>query len=154
MKKMVLGLSLSLAALAFLMSPALAAPNPAPAAPVLSAADQDFLASLAAPVGTPAPELTAKRPAIGQKAMCTANCWNGGTVSCTGTGTCTAVNGSCPEPGHVTCDGTPHSCSACVPSCDDLELECEESCSPCAVRTFQCSPYICHCNFKPSCLIN
>jgi hypothetical protein len=84
MKKMVLGLSF-LAALACLMSPAMAAASPPQAAMVVSVADQAFIASLTAPVGTPAPELAAKRPAIGQKAMCTANCWNGGTVSCTGT---------------------------------------------------------------------
>lgn len=147
MKKMVLGLSLSLAALGFLMSPVMAATSPPQVAPVLSAADQAFIASLAVlPAGAPAPEPAAKRPHIAPKDMCTANCWNGGTVSCSGTGTCTAVDGSCPEPGHVVCNGVTTSCSPCT-DCDTLASQCDDSCYPCAVKFFQCSPYRCRCDF-------
>jgi len=156
MKKMVLGLLLSLAALAFLMSPAVAAPNPA-----LSAADQAFLASLATvPAGAPAPELAAKRPAIGPKSLCTAtaNCANGGTVSCssnTSTSSCSAVDGNCGacEPGHVTCDGVTTTCSPCAncicgdPNfCFDREADCEANCNPCSYN-FTCNESTCssHC---------
>jgi hypothetical protein len=56
----------------------------------------------------------AKRPAIIHgKAMCTATCQFGGTVSCSGT-VCNGVNAACSaEPGHVTCDGVTTSCPAC-----------------------------------------
>src|SRR3954451_6555735 len=137
MKKMVLGLSLSLAAFGFLVSPTLAAASPSPAAPVLSLSDQAFLASLAPlPAGTPAPELaakkpSAKKPAFGVKSFCSANCWNGGTVSCSGS-SCSAVNGSCPEPGHVPCDGVTTSCSSCAPGCGPdwcNESACAANCS-------------------------
>jgi hypothetical protein len=153
MKKMVLGLSLSLVALGFLMSPAMAAASPPQVAPVLSAADQAFLASLAI-AGTPAPVPAAKRPHISPKDMCTANCANGGTVSCSGTGTCTAVDGNCPsEPGHVTCNGVTTSCSACVLTCDDLYSQCVDNCGSCPVKFFQCSPYRCRCDFtNPICV--
>src|SRR6185295_4043750 len=80
MKKVVFRLSLSLVALGLLAAPAMAASSPA-----LSLADQAFVASLAVQAGAPAPVDAAKRPAIGLKSMCTANCWNGGTVSCSGT---------------------------------------------------------------------
>ena len=153
MKKMVLGLSLSLAALAFLMPPPMAAAAPQ-GVPALSLADQAFLASLAVPAANPA----AKRPQIGAKSLCsaTANCANGGTVSCSGnssTTSCSAVDGNCSvgEPGHVTCDGVTTTCSACPADCDDLEFQCEESCSPCTVRFFQCSPYRCRCNLTLNC---
>jgi hypothetical protein len=136
MKKMVLGLSLSLAALAFLMSPALAAESPPQAAPVLSVADQAFLASLArVPAGTPAPEQAAKRPHIAQKDMCTANCYGGGTVSCSGTGTCTAVDDNCNvgEQGHVVCNGAytwcPTACPGCGPYWCNGESDCAANCS-------------------------
>jgi hypothetical protein len=159
MKKMLLGFSLTVAALGLLMAPAMAATSPPQAAPALSAADQAFLASLAAPVGTPAPELAAKRPTLGKKALCnaTANCANGGTVSCSGnnsTTSCTAVDGNCAvgEPGHVTCDGVTTSCSACPVDCDALAQQCADNCSPCAVRSFQCSPYRCRCNFTINCV--
>jgi hypothetical protein len=152
-KKTLLGLSLAVAALALLVPPAVAASSPQ-AAPTLSAADQAFLASLAAPGGAAvAPVPAAKRPLIGQKDLCVANCANGGTVSCSGTGTCTAVDGSCPgEPGHVTCNGVTTSCSACVLTCDDLLQECANNCSPCPIKTFQCSPYRCRCAFNTNCV--
>jgi len=150
---MLLGLSLAVAALGFLTSPAVAA-----SAPVLSVSDQAFLASLAkAPGGTPAPELAARRPSIGYKSMCTANCANGGTVSCSGS-TCSAVNGSCPsEPGHVTCDGVTTSCSACT-GCGEIGVDwctgedaCAANCSPCDY-TYTCNATFCtdhcRCNFR------
>jgi len=149
MKKMVLGLSLSLAALGFLMSPAMAASPPQVA--TLSAADQAFLASLGARVGTPAPELAAKRPAIGQKSFCSANCWDTGTVSCSGT-SCSAVNGNCPsEPGHVTCDGIttwcPNPCPCDPDFCANEEADCAFTCDPCSYN-FTCSESTCtsHCH--------
>jgi hypothetical protein len=161
MKKMLFGLSLSVAALALLVSPAMAASSPQ-AAPALSAADQAFLASLAAPAGTPAPELVAKRPRIGTKSLCTAtaNCWNGGTVSCSGnnsTTSCTAVDGNCSvgERGHVTCDGVTTACPTACPCPSDFciteEDNCAANCSPCSY-TFTCSLSTCtdhcHCNFR------
>lgn len=154
MKKMVLALSLSLAAFGFFLSPAMAAPSPDPAAPVLSATDQDFLASLAvAPAGTPAPEAAAKRPAIGQKATCIANCWNGGTVTCSGTPTCTAVNGSCPgEPGHVTCGTTVVTCPTPCPGCGPDW--CTEDCDFCPCGgTLLCNATTCtsRCKCKIGC---
>ncbi len=161
MKRMVLGLSLTLTALGFLMSPAMAATNPPQVARALSAADQAFLASLAVPAKTPAPELAAKRPPIGQKGLCsaTANCWNGGTVTCNGnnsTTSCTAVDGACgTEPGHVTCDGTTYTCpTPCPPpACDCFSFEdaCAFSCNPCDY-TFTCDDttcvHHCHCIFR------
>jgi hypothetical protein len=156
MKRMVLGLSLSLAAFGFLMSPTLAAASSTPAAPVLSLSDQAFLASLAPlPAGAPAPELaankpSAKKPAFGVKSFCSANCWNGGTVSCSGS-TCSAVDGSCPEPGHVTCDGVTTSCSACTGGgscgdpdfCTNAEADCAAGCAPCSYF-FSCNENTCH----------
>jgi hypothetical protein len=155
MKKLVLGFSLSLAALAFLVSPVLAATSPDPAAPVLSAEDQEFLASLALPAGAPAPELEAKGPAIRPKSFCsaTANCWNGGTVTCTstvsgGTG-CTPTDGNCNvgERGHVVCNGVTTSCpTACPVNCTALQQQCADNCGSCPIQTFVCTPYTCLCN--------
>lgn len=142
MKKIVLGISMSLVALAFLVPPAAAA-RPSHGAPALS----DFLASLA-----PAPELAAKRPAIGQKSYCsaTANCASG-TVSCTGNSSCTAVDSNCPsEQGHVTCDGVTTSCSPCGGGscgdpyfCTNAEADCAAGCAPCSYF-FSCNDSTCH----------
>jgi hypothetical protein len=148
MKKVFVGFSLSLAALGFLLSPAMAA-NPPQAARVLSVADQTFLASLA-PVGSPAPQLAAKGPAIGQKSECdaTANCGGGVTITCHGLSSCSAADRNCTvnEPGHVTCDGTPTSCTpACPPpSCDcaALRADCIADCSPCPIL-FSCNATTC-----------
>lgn len=148
MKKMLLGLSLAVTALGFLMSPAMAATNPPQGAPVLSVADQAFLASLAAPV--PA----AKRPHIGLKDTCIANCAGGGTVSCSGGGSCTAVDGNCGagEPGHVTCAGTTTWCSPCPDCGPDWctgEGDCAIQCTGCQYN-YTCTDYPtctdhCHC---------
>ncbi|HEY4563482.1 MAG TPA: hypothetical protein VIJ36_10910, partial [Thermoanaerobaculia bacterium] len=142
MKKMVLGASMILACLIFLVPPATAATAPH-GAPVLS----DFLASLAGP----APVNAAKRPAIrGEKSLCVvaANCAGGGSVSCSGnnsTTSCSGVDGNCSiyEPGHVTCDGQttwcPNVCPPPPPDCGELEQECSWECNPCSYR-FSCDP--------------
>jgi hypothetical protein len=155
MKKMLLGLSLSVAALGLLVSPAMAA-SPPQAAPALGAADQAFIASLAAPVkapATPAPQPAAKRPRIGAKSSCTAsaNCWNGGTVNCSGNSSCSAADGNCSwgEPGHVTCDGATTWCSAC-PTCPPNWCTGE---SDCAASCYSCD-YVYTCYDYPSCTDN
>jgi hypothetical protein len=153
MKKVALGFLLVLAALGLTTSPAMAAPT-------VSAADQAFLAALAAPV---APTPAAKRPAIGGKALCTAsaNCGPGGTISCSGnnsTTSCSATDQSCPgQRGSVTCDGVTTQCPNACPPCDsnlNCSVErsnCAADCSPCAF-TFSCSTVTCvvtcHCKFS------
>lgn len=156
MKKMVLGLSLALATLVFLVSPAMAA-DPPQAARTLSAADHAFLTSLARQVETPDPVPAAKRPSgIGQKALCgaTANCGNGNTVSCQGnnsTTSCSATDGNCTtgQQGSVTCDGVTTWCAPpepcpCGPNfCTDQdEYNCAIGCSPCNY-TFTCNTTYC-----------
>src|SRR4051812_21972774 len=132
MKGMVLGLALILAACVLMTVPALADPGPSPAAtaaPALSAADQEFLASLAAP----APTLAAKRP-IGTKSLCTAtaNCGGGTTVTCSSNASstsCSAVDRNCPGTrGSVTCDGVKTKCpTPCPPpDCDALAAQCAD----------------------------
>jgi hypothetical protein len=139
MKKMVLGTMLVLAALGLLTSPAMADSSPSQIASVVSAADQDFLASLAAPV----PELAAKRPAIVGKASCSATCGMS-TINCpTGTTSCSAVNCGPGVTGHIVCDGVTTSCPTCV-TCTQLSDQCEASCNSC-VKAFTCSPYKCTC---------
>lgn len=148
MKKMVFGLSLALA-LGFLGSPAQAATS--------SAADQAFLASLAAPAGIPAPTLAAKRPGSGlEKSVCnaTANCWDGSQVSCGGNSSCTATDSSCPgQRGSVNCDGNVTQCPACPCdlNCAEERSLCESDCAGCPF-TFSCSlstcTLSCHCNFR------
>jgi hypothetical protein len=150
MKKMVFGLCVVLVAFGFALSPARAA-SPAPV-PELS----DFLASL----GTPAPTLEAKRPAIQGKAFCsaTAHCVNGTTVSCSGTSTtstCIAADHNCPnEKGHVTCDGTTTFCTApCPCNCTDYQAQCLEICGSCPF-TFKCTASTCPgtCKCKIGCI--
>ncbi len=152
MKKTLWGLSVVVAALGLLMSPAMAATSAPQVAPMLSAADQAFLASLAAPVGTPAPVDAAKRPAIGKKALCTATAaCDVGSVSCSGNNSstsCTAVDRNCAvgERGHVTCDGVTTSCAnACPPpacDCASLRSECVQDCAPCPI-SFSCNATTC-----------
>jgi hypothetical protein len=143
MKRWVLGLVLALAALVLMVPPAIASP-------LLSTADQEFLASLA----TPAPTLAAKRP-IERKALCSAavDCGGGHSVSCSSSisGThCSAVNRDCPggQQGSVTCDGVTTLCPPCpvAATCAALSEMCTEHCGPCGVREFQCNPYVCLCN--------
>jgi hypothetical protein len=152
MKKMVLGFSLALAALGFLVSPTMAAPE-------MSAADKAFISSLAAP-GAPAPVSAAKHPGLGEKALCnaSANCWNGTTVSCSGnnsTTSCSATDSNCSahQRGSVTCDGVTTSCPACPCdlNCTEARAECADLCSPCpAITTCSLSTCTstCRCKFS------
>jgi hypothetical protein len=143
MKRLAVGCVLTLASLALMAFPA-------QASPVLSAADQEFLASLA----TPVPTLAAKRP-IAEKALCSAavDCGSGHSVSCSSSVSrthCSAVDRDCPgQQGSVTCDGVTTTCPPCpiaIDPCPALSQQCTDSCGPCGVRFFQCSPYICQCN--------
>jgi hypothetical protein len=160
MKRMGLGLSLSLAALSLLASPALAA-SPPQAVRMLSAADQAFLASLAS-VGAPAATPAAKHPRTGsragsrpglEKSACTASatCRDGSTVSCEGNSSCSAVDSQCPwgEQGHVTCDGGTTWCPACPFNCSQAEDSCYRGCYPCSY-SFACyeSGPSCDCNWS------
>jgi hypothetical protein len=153
MKRLVLGFVLTLAALGLMTSPAMAEPGPSPSAPMLSAADQEFLTTLA----SPAPTLAAKRPIVG-KATCMALCDSDPSVSCTGT-TCSAVDRNCSTGtrGNVICDGVKTKCpTPCPPppppSCDDLAALCASTCGLCPIQSFNCDPYSCHCWLSPACL--
>jgi hypothetical protein len=117
-------------------------------APGPSAADQAFLASLALPEVTAAPEPAAKRPAILRKAACSASCGTS-TLNCpAGTTSCTGVDRNCAagEPGHVICNGVTTYCAACPVDCSALAQQCADNCGSCPIRTFQCSPYRCTCD--------
>src|SRR4051794_11571780 len=147
MKKMVLGLSLGLAALTFLVSPAMAAP-------ALSAADQAFIASLATRPGSPAAVPAAKRPTLGEKALCTAtaNCGNGTTVHCesnASTTSCSSADRNCNagEQGHVTCDGATTWCQPACPVCPPSWCTGEDAC---AIQCDGCQ-YSYTCNDYPLC---
>lgn len=155
MKKVVLGLSLALVTLGFLVSPAMAA-DPPQAPLALSTADQAFIASLALP-GAPTP---AARPPRGTtKALCSAaaSCNDGTLVSCTGnnsTTSCVGADRNCSvgERGHVTCDGVTKWCATpCPVDCDQLEWNCSSSCYPCNYN-FTCDPatgdWSCRCIFR------
>ncbi|HEY7213607.1 MAG TPA: hypothetical protein VIC28_03205, partial [Thermoanaerobaculia bacterium] len=141
-------------------SPVMAADPPPRVAPMLSAADRAFIASLAAPVQTPtSPVLLAKLPGPGTKSLCsaTANCASG-TVYCednTNPANCTGVDRNCAvgEPGHVTCDGVTTWCpTGCPCTCEQLETWCSQECYPCSYN-FNCTDpdncdSFCHCNFS------
>lgn len=154
MKKLVLGLFLTFAALTLLVSPALAETKEPQVARILSAADRAFLASLARMPIAPAP--AAKRPGddppVGEFALCTAtaNCWDGSTRYCEGnnsTASCTAVDSNCPgQRGYVTCDGVTSYCPVCEtePCPEDWcqnEESCASSCYPCDAN------YICNATY-------
>lgn len=155
MKKMALGVCLALATFGLFLSPALAESNLPQAAPVLSAADQTFLASLA----VLDPTFAAKRPSVGRKALCTAtaNCGNGATVYCESNSSatsCSAADRNCSagEQGHVTCDGNTYWCgAACSDYCTLAREECFINCYPCGIN-FTCdasnSTHTCHCRFR------
>ncbi len=138
MKRLVPGLVLTLAALYLVTLPPLAA------APVPSAADQAFLASLAA-----------QRPLdkeVTPKCSASVDCLDGTTISCsssTGTSSCSSVARDCfdNERGSVTCDGVTSQCPLCFVvggNCTALQEQCTEHCA-CGVMTFQCNPYVCLC---------
>ena len=144
MKKMVLGISMSLVLFGFLVSPAAAA-TPQRSVPALGV----FLASL----GTPASVPMAKRPPIQGKSLCTAtaNCGTSSPISCssnTSISSCSAADQNCGagQRGFVTCDGITTQCPACPVDCDELEAQCGISCDPCSIKTFSCVPYRCRCN--------
>jgi hypothetical protein len=67
---------------------------------------------------TEEPVLAAAKRPLPLKNICTANCPFGTTVTCSGSGSCTAVDGtSCSAKGHVTCNGVTHSCDTCYVGC-------------------------------------
>jgi hypothetical protein len=148
MKRLALGLVLTLAALDLMVSPAMADSGSPHAAPALSAEDQEFIASLILPDPTPA----AKRPIVG-KATCSASCWDGSVVTCTGT-TCSGTNSNCAagERGRVICDGNPTKCPKCIVDCTALENQCADTCGFCPILSFTCDPYSCRCDFNPNCV--
>jgi hypothetical protein len=52
------------------------------------------------------------------KSTCTANCPFGVTVTCSGSGSCSSVDGtSCSAKGKVVCNGVTHSCNTCYVGC-------------------------------------
>lgn len=141
MKKTVLRLSLALATLGLLTSPAITT------AQTLNAVDQAFLSSLALPVTAPAPAVAATGL---DKALCTASahCWDGSTVSCQGnnsTTSCTGTDSNCSvgQRGSVNCDGNITLCPACPSSsctsfCAAEREACASDCYPCGF-SFTCS---------------
>ena len=144
MKKIVLGIGF--VALVFLVFPAVAA-RPPQGGSAPSAADQAFLASLAAP----APGMAAKRPATGVegKALCTAsaNCGSGGTISCSGNSTCSNVDQNCSvgQRGSVTCDSVTTQCPNACPcdlNCSADRQDCISDCDPCPA-IFSCNMSTC-----------
>jgi hypothetical protein len=146
MKKMAFGFALTLAALGLMASPAMAEPGARQSAPILSDADQAFLAALALPDPTPA----AKRPIQG-KVTCTASCGIDHPLTCpSGTTTCSAVDRSCPDQrGYVICDGVKTRCPVCPMDCDSLLADCAAQCGRCPISSFQCNPYVCNCVLCP-----
>jgi hypothetical protein len=67
-----------------------------------------------APDPQDAPPLDFARDGRNLKSTCTASCGTS-TVSCTSSGSCTAVDRNCPTtPGYVVCGGTTKSCPACA----------------------------------------
>ncbi len=109
MKKAVL-FGVSLLTLAFFALPALAAPEPAAAAAF-------------AAIFAPAPEVSAQpqaqdvaaRRGLPTKSTSTANCWDGSTVTCTGTSS-SAVNSNCSAGQRGYCTGTTSGTIYC-PAC-------------------------------------
>jgi hypothetical protein len=95
-------------------------------APAPSAAPVDLAAILgiSPPVACPEPSprldaVDAARKPGWLKNTCTALCASG-TVTCTGSGTCTAVDRACPnERGHVICDGVTTFCPTACPICTE-----------------------------------
>lgn len=152
MKRSVVVLSLTLAALGSLLSPAMAEMGEPQVARTLSAADQAFLASLAKMPLAPAPAAkNPDEPPIGEMALCTATASCGGyNISCEGnnsTTSCSAWDRNCPgEQGHVTCDGNTtwcsETCDGCPPGWCDGEAECAWGCSPCDY-TYTCNATYC-----------
>jgi hypothetical protein len=62
--------------------------------------------------------LAAARSPLPVKSTCTARCPFGVSVSCTGTGSCSSVDGTtCAAKGKVVCNGVTTSCNTCYVSC-------------------------------------
>jgi hypothetical protein len=161
MKKLVVGLFLTFAALTCLVSPAMAETEPQ-VARILSAADRAFLASLAAMPLAPAPAAKGPGGGVGQHALCvvSADCGGGTSVSCHGnnsTTSCTGADRNCAvgQRGHVTCDGVttwcPTPCEICEEGWCDNEAACASQCFPCP-HIYTCNETFCtdrcRCNFQ------
>lgn len=153
MKKLVLELFLTFAALILLVFPATAETKEPQKAPALSAADRAFLASLARMPIAPAP--AAKKPGedppIGENALCTASASCGSyTIACQSNSSptsCSAADRNCPgEQGHVTCDGVTTWCSETCDECPqgwcDGDADCAWNCYPCPY-TYTCNETYC-----------
>lgn len=65
------------------------------------------------------PNADASKIEVGTKASCTASCGGGITVSCSGSGACSAQDRNCAAGirGQVTCGSTTNHCPPCPPSC-------------------------------------
>ncbi len=159
MKKMLYRLSL-LTILVSLVSPALAAADPARAAP-----DRGFLAFLNA-LQAPVPMAAAakgKDPSGGVSAMslcsATASCGSDPGLYCEDNidpANCTGVDRNCSvgQQGYVSCNGVttwcPNDCDGCPAGWCDGETDCANNCYPCNY-TYTCNPTYCtdrcKCNF-------
>jgi hypothetical protein len=73
------------------------------------------------PLSTPALCSSGLTPVKGADSVCTADCGPFTPVSCSAS-SCSAVNRSCPEPGHVTCGTNTYYCPAC-PECTDGQFK-------------------------------
>jgi hypothetical protein len=94
-------------------------PSPAPLSPEVLAAILGEPAVAGEPTSpqTAAPVLaTAKHP-LPVKSTCTATCAFSSSVTCSGSGTCTAVDGTCSLRGHVVCSGATTYCTDPVNDC-------------------------------------
>lgn len=118
-------------------------------APMLSA--EAFLATLAVPEMTPAPEPPKGLDPVRKTCTATATCGSSPPVTCNGSSTCTSVNRNCANNvrGWVVCDGSLTWCPGLC-GCDAVFQECENSCPNQCVKQFQCSPYKCVCG--PPCI--
>jgi len=127
-------------ALCLLAVPVLAAP-PAPAQAPATQASPAFIAAL-----MPAPLAEATT------SVCVAHCWDGSTVTCTGTScnatdsSCTAVQGNC----WSNVEGTKY-CPQCIcnprfPHCKDIEGQsCTSGTQVCVDPDLHCNKFYCSC---------
>lgn len=154
MKKMLHRLSL-LAVLVSLVSPALAATDPARAAP---GTDRAFLAFLATfPGQTPVPMAAASKKGpsgeVGAMSLCNASatCWDSSGLYCedhNNPANCTGVDSNCSawQQGYVSCNGVTTWCPACPDLCPpgwcDGADACASSCYPCPYN-YTCNETYC-----------
>lgn len=74
-------------------------------------------------------------------------CWNGSQISCSGSSTCTATDGSCPlSRGRITCDGTTTYCPYCPPGQCPYD---EEPCLSDGMCRGSSEPPCSHCYCEP-----